>query len=172
MRMAKSSASWPTTASDFGPRRPCFGSAIARYTPPLVSRNAGPSATIARSFFNKRRPEKGRRSQASLSPAEDMPMIAQVGHHPCCSQVEKRCGWLPSPRRSTRRRFRAAVTTHIALSWKKLWGFAWRPRRARGERSHMPLSFIASWLPSFLSRPRQQVYPANHSNMPQPSSHG
>ena len=48
-----------------------------------------------------------------------MPMIAQVCHHPCCSQVEKSCGCLPSPRRSTRRRFRAAVTTHIVLSWKK-----------------------------------------------------
>ena len=44
-------------------------------------------------------------------------MIAQVCHHPCCSQVEKSCGCLPSPRRSVR----AAVTTHIVLSWKKLW---------------------------------------------------
>jgi hypothetical protein len=51
-----------------------------------------------------------------------MPMIAQMCHHPCCSQVEKSCGCLPSPRRSIRRRFRAAVTTHIVLSWKKLWG--------------------------------------------------
>ena len=47
-----------------------------------------------------------------------MPMIAQMCHHPCCSQVEKSCGSLPSPRR----RVRAAVTTHIVLSWKKLWG--------------------------------------------------
>ena len=53
-----------------------------------------------------------------------MPMIAQVCHHPCCSQVEKSCGCLPSPRRRTRRRFRAAVTTHIVLSWKNLWGSA------------------------------------------------
>jgi len=51
-----------------------------------------------------------------------MPMIAQVCHHPCCSQVEESCGCLPSPRRSTRRQFRAAVTTHIVLSWKKLCG--------------------------------------------------
>jgi hypothetical protein len=49
-------------------------------------------------------------------------MIAQVCHHPRCSQVEKSCGCLRSPRRSIRRRFRAAVTTHIVLSWKKLWG--------------------------------------------------
>src|SRR5579863_572405 len=33
---------------------------------------------------------------------------------------------------------------------KSCGGFAWRPRRARGERSHIPLSFIASCLPSFL----------------------
>ena len=33
---------------------------------------------------------------------------------------------------------------------KKLWRLAWRPRRARAERSDMPLSFIASCLPSFL----------------------
>jgi hypothetical protein len=45
---------------------------------------------------------------------------------------------------------RAAVTTHIVLSWKKVWRFAWRLRTAHGERSHMPLSFIASWLPSSL----------------------
>jgi hypothetical protein len=51
-------------------------------------------------------------------------------HHPYCSQVEKNCACLPSPRRSTRRRFRAAVTTHIVLSWKKLWGFAWQPTKS------------------------------------------
>jgi hypothetical protein len=51
-----------------------------------------------------------------------MPMVTQMCHHPCCSQVEKSCEYLPLPRRSTRRRFRAAVTTHIVLSWKKLWG--------------------------------------------------
>ena len=33
---------------------------------------------------------------------------------------------------------------------KSCGGLPWRQRRARGERSHMPLSFIASWLPSFL----------------------
>jgi hypothetical protein len=33
---------------------------------------------------------------------------------------------------------------------KSCGGFAWRPRRVRGQRSHIPLSFIASWLPSFL----------------------
>ena len=33
-------------------------------------------------------------------------------------------------RNSTRRRLRAAVTTHIVLSWKKLWGFPWRPTKS------------------------------------------
>ena len=33
---------------------------------------------------------------------------------------------------------------------KSCGGLLGDPRRARGERSHMPLSFIASWLPSFL----------------------
>ena len=30
-----------------------------------------------------------------------MPMIAQVCHHPCCSQVEKSCGCLTSERTAT-----------------------------------------------------------------------
>jgi hypothetical protein len=33
-------------------------------------------------------------------------------------------------RNSTRRCLRAAVTTHIVLSWKKLWGFPWRPTKS------------------------------------------
>ena len=65
------------------------------------------------------------RLRVSLTFGATCRQIAQVCHHPCCSQVEKSCGCLPSPRRRTRRRFRAAVTTHIVLSWKKLWGFVW-----------------------------------------------
>jgi hypothetical protein len=100
-------------------------------------------------------------------------MMAQVCHHPCCSQVEKSCGCLPSPRRRTRRRFRAAVTTHIVLSWKNLWEFSWRPRRARGERSHMPFVLYRELVTEHSRADLDnKFYRPNLSNMPQPSSHG
>jgi type IV secretory pathway VirB2 component (pilin) len=43
----------------------------------------------------------------------------------------------------TRRRFRAAVTTHIALSWKKLWGFLVLPVAALAQGSPFDTGFNA-----------------------------
>ena len=54
-----------------------------------------------------------------------MPMIAQVCHHPCCSQVEKKLWVSPFATAEHTATLSRAVTTHIVLSWKKLWGFAW-----------------------------------------------
>jgi len=100
-------------------------------------------------------------------------MVVQVCHHPCCSQVEESCGCLPSPRRSTRLRFRAAVTTHIALSWKKLSGFAWRPRRAGGRTISRAFVLYRELVTEHShAHLDNKFYRPNRSTMPQPSSHG
>jgi|HubBroStandDraft_1064217.scaffolds.fasta_scaffold34565_3 hypothetical protein len=102
-----------------------------------------------------------------------MPMIAQ-GVSPPVLFSDRRKLWVsPFATAGAHGDSFAPLSPPILFSVGKSCGrFAWRPRTARGERSHMPLSFIASWLPSFLILARQQVYRPNRSNMPQPSSQG
>jgi hypothetical protein len=60
-----------------------------------------------------------------------MPMIAQVCHHPCCSQVKKKL-WVSHV--GAYGDALAPLSPPILFSvGKKLWRFAWRPRRARGQ---------------------------------------